>query len=81
MLRKLYLVPTEDYQSSSPKRGRKRPPCRRPPQRTSTEWIKLRTKHREAALRRNARTMEVADYMKQMSTAAIPLSPSPPPPI
>ena len=31
-----------------------------------TEWIKLRTKHREAELRRNARTKEIADYMKQI---------------
>jgi len=44
------------------------------------QWIKLRTKHREAELRRNARTKAVADYMKQIiPAAAIPSSPSPPP--
>jgi len=32
--------------------------------------IKQRTKHREAELRRNARTKEIADYMKQIMPAA-----------
>jgi len=77
MLRKMYLVPAEDYRPSPPaERGRKRPiPRRRRRQRTTkqqphTEWIKLRTKHREAGLRRNARTKEIADYMKQIMPAA-----------
>jgi len=32
-------------------------------------WIKQRNKHREAELRRNARTKEIADYMKEMKPA------------
>jgi hypothetical protein len=36
---------------------------------TCAEWIKLRTKHGEAELRRNARTKDVADYMKQITHA------------
>ena len=83
MLRMLYLVPAEDYRPSPPRIGRKRP--RRRSQRpkklhSHIEWFKLRTKHREAELRRNALTKEVADYMKQiMPTNAIPHSRSPPP--
>ena len=42
--------------------------------------MKLRTKHREAEIRRNARTNYVADYMKLiMSAAAIPPSLQPAP--
>jgi len=41
-----------------------------------TEWIKLRTKHREAELQRNARTKEIADYKKQI----MPAAPIPQPP-
>ena len=77
MLHKMYLVPAEQYHH--PHTKRERPPRRR---RTKlhphTEWIKLRTKHREAELRRNARTKEIADYMKQILPAATnPQTPSP----
>ena len=70
MLRKMYLVLAEDHSPSPPRICRKRPFPRRRRQRPTlqhphTEWIKLRTKHREAQLRRNARSNEVADYMKQ----------------
>jgi hypothetical protein len=85
MLRKMYLVLAEDHRPSPPRICRKRPLPRRRRQRPTlqhphTEWIKLRTKHPEAQLRRNARSNEVADYMKQrMPAATISLSPSPPP--
>ena len=88
MLHTMYLVPAEDYHPSPPpaKRVSKRPlprSLRRAlPRRRSTkqhphnELMKLCTKHREAELRRNARTKEIADYMKQiMPTATIPPSP------
>ena len=46
------------------------PPRQRTKQQPHTEWIKLRTKLREAELRRNARTKEIDDYMKQILPAA-----------
>ena len=64
MLHIMYLVPAEEYHPHT-KRGR-----RRTYQHPHTEWIKLRTKHREAELRRNARTKESADYMKQILPSA-----------
>jgi hypothetical protein len=85
MLRKMYLVSAEDYRTSPPpaKRGRKRsnPPRRHRRERPTKqphhiEWIKLRTKHRDIELRRNAWTKEIADYMKQIMPAA-KLPPSP----
>jgi hypothetical protein len=60
MIQKMYLVPAEEYHPSA-KKG-----PRRTKQHTHIEWIKLHTKHREAELRRNARTMQIADYMKQI---------------
>ena len=60
----MYLVPAEEYHPHT-KRGRP-PRRRRTKQHHNSEWIKLRTKHREAELRRNARTKEIADYMKQI---------------
>jgi len=63
----MYLLPAEEYHSHT-KRG-----CssrRRTKQQPHTEWIKLRTKPREVELRRNARTKEIADYMKQILPAA-----------
>jgi len=65
----MYLVPAEEYHPHT-KRGRI-PRRRRTKQHAHTEWIKLRIKHREAELRRNARTKENADYMKQILPAAI----------
>ena len=62
----MYLVPAEEYHTPA-KKGR--PPRRRTKQHHHTEWIMLRTKHREAELRRNARTKEIADYMKQILPA------------
>jgi len=62
MLYKMDLIPTEEYRSPAKK-------CRRR-QHTHTEWIKLRTKRREAELRRIARTKEIADYMKEILPAA-----------
>ena len=67
MLRTMYLVPAEDYRPSPPNIRRKRSkPSRRHRQRPTkhhahTEWIKLRTKHREAELRRNAQINDVAN--------------------
>jgi len=61
----MYLVPAEEYHPHT-KRGRRR----RTNQHPHTEWIKLRTKHRVAELRRNARTNKIADYMKQILPAA-----------
>jgi hypothetical protein len=47
-------------------------------QHTHTEWIKLRTKHREVELRRNAGTTEIADYVKQILPAETnPQTPTP----
>ena len=64
MLHKMYLVPAEEYHPHAEK-------CRRrSKQQPHTEWIKLRTKHREAELRRNARIKEIADYVKQIKPAA-----------
>jgi len=68
MLHKMYLVPAEEYHPHT-KRGRI-PRRRRTKQHPPTVWIKLRTKHREADLRRNVRTKEIADYMKQIQPAA-----------
>jgi len=68
MLHKMYLVPADEYHPHT-KRGRP-PRGRRTKQHPHTEWIKLRTKHREAELRRNSRTKEIADYMKQILPAA-----------
>ena len=69
MLNKMYLVPAEEYRSSPPaKKGR--PARRRTKQHPHTDWIQLCTKHREAELRRNAWTKEIADYMKQIMPAA-----------
>ena len=68
MLHKMYLVPADEYHPPT-KRGR-HTSSRRTKQHTHTEWIKLRTKHRLAELRRNARTKEIADYMKQILPAA-----------
>ena len=65
MLHKMYLVPADEYHPHT-KRGRRRCTKLHP----HNEWIKLRTKHREAELRRNARTKEIADYMKQILPAA-----------
>jgi len=82
MLHKIYLILAEDYRPSPAKRSllRQRPfsRSRRPAkQHPHTEWIKLRTKHREAVVRRNARTKEIADYIKQiMPTATNPQSPT-----
>ena len=58
----MYLVPVEKY----------RPPAEivRHQKHPHTEWIKLRTKHREAELRRNALTKEIGDYMKEILPAA-----------
>ena len=76
MLHKIYLVPAELYHHPHTKRGRSS--RRRIKQHPHTEWIKLRTKHCEAELRRNARTKEIADYMKQILPAATnPQTPSP----
>jgi len=73
MLHKMYLVPADEYHPHT-KRGRRRRTKHHP----HTEWIKLRTKHREAELRRNARTKEIADYMKQILPAATkPRTPTP----
>jgi len=58
MLHKMYLDPAEEYQHSHTKRGQSS--RRRTKQQAHTKWIKLRTKHREAELRRNARTKEIA---------------------
>ena len=71
----MYLVPADEYHPHT-KRGR--PPRRRPTKpHPHTEWIKLRTNHREAELQRNARTKEIADYMKQILPAAkIPQTPT-----
>ena len=71
----MYLVLAEDYRPSPAKRPphegpfswRRRRPTKQHPH---TEWIKLRTKHREAELQCNARTKEIADYMKQIMPAA-----------
>jgi len=62
MLHRMYLVPAGKYRPPA-KKGRRR-------QDQHAEWIKLRTKHRDAGLRRNARTKEIADYMKQILPAA-----------
>ena len=77
MWRKLYHVPPDDYRlllrqvANAPVAN-----ANDPKSYTHTERIKLRTKHREAELRRNVRTNEVTDYMKQiMPSAAIPPSP------
>jgi len=72
MLHKIYLVPAKEYHPSPPpaKKGRssrRRRPTKHHPH---TERIKLRTKHREAELQRNARIKEIADYMKQIMPAA-----------
>jgi len=76
MLHKMYLVPAEEYH---PHTNRGRPPRRRcTKQRTHTESINLRTKHREAELRRNAGTTAIADYVKQILPAATnPQTPTP----
>ena len=67
MLHEMYLVPSEEYHHT--KRGR--PPRHRHTKRHAhTEWIKLRIKHREAQLRRNARTKNIAHYMKQILPVA-----------
>ena len=63
----MYLLPAEEYHSHT-KRGRSS--RRRTKQQPHTEWIKLRTKPREVELRRNARTKEIADYIKQILIAA-----------
>jgi len=60
----MYLVPAEKYRSPAKRRR-----CRTKLH-PHTEWIKLRTKHREAELQRNARTEEIADYMQQILPAA-----------
>jgi hypothetical protein len=60
----MYLVTAEKYRPPA-KRGRRRTKLN-----THTEWIKLRTKHREVELRRNVRTKEIADYMKKILPAA-----------
>jgi len=80
----MYFVPTEYNRPLRPRTKREskrsippRPRCQRPTNSTHTEWIKLRTKHREAELRRNGRTKKIADYMKQIMYAAT----IPPPPI
>jgi hypothetical protein len=65
MLHKMYLVPAEEYHHCHTKR-RRSSRRRRTKQHLHNEWIRLRTKHREAELRRNARTKEIADYMKQI---------------
>ena len=81
MLRKLYIVPAEVYRPSlPPNRGCKRPSRHKQNRKIhlQTEWIKLRTNPREAALRSNGRTLDVADYMEQiMPAAATPPFPSP----
>ena len=64
MLHKMYIVPAEEYNPHT-KRGHRRTLQHRQP-----EWINLRTKHREAEMRRNARTQEIADYMKQILPTA-----------
>jgi len=73
MLHKMYLVPAKDYRPSPPPAKRGRLHRRRPTkQHPHTEWIKLLTKQREVELQRNARTNEIAEYMKQiMPTATI----------
>ena len=77
MLHKMYLVPVEQCHHTHTKRER-HPSRRRTKQHHHTEWIKLRTKHRDADLRRNARTKEIADYMKQILPAARnPQTPNP----
>jgi len=68
MLHKMYLVHAEEYHPHT-KRGHL-PRRRRTKQHHHTEWINLHTKHRETELRRNARTKEIADYMKQILPAA-----------
>ena len=67
MLHKIYLVPAEEYHPHT-KRGRSS--RRRTMEHPHTEWIKLGTKLREAELRRNARTKEIADFMKEILPAA-----------
>jgi len=67
MLRKTYLVPTEDYRPSPPNKRRKHPHHprhrrRQRPKNLHPQWIKLRNKRHEAELPRNAGTKEVADY-------------------
>ena len=69
MLHKMYLVPVEEYHPTPPAK-KVRPPHRSTKQQPHTEWIKLRSKHREAELQRNARTNEIAYYMKQIMPAA-----------
>ena len=54
MIRKMHLVPGEKYHLSPPPKKRSRRRRQRPRKLHShAEWIKLRTKHRQAELRRN----------------------------
>jgi len=82
MLHKMYLLPAEFYHPSPhppAKKGRKYSLRRRQhptKPHPHTEWTKLRTKHHEAELQRNARTKEIADFMKQI----MPAAPIPQPP-
>jgi hypothetical protein len=64
----MYLVPAEEYHTHT--KSWRQLCSRRTKQNPHTEWIMLRTKHREDELRRNARTNEIADYMKQILPAA-----------
>jgi len=57
ILNKMFLVLAEEYHPPA-KKGRHR-------QHPHTEWINLRNKHRDAELRRNARTKETADYINK----------------
>ena len=69
----MYLVPAEDKRPSPALRVHQRPlPWKRwhTKQHPHTELIKLRTKHCEAELPRNAWTKEVADYIKQIVPSA-----------
>ena len=70
-LHKMYLVPAEEYHASPSPAKRGRPSSRSRPKKNhpNNEWIKLRTKHREAELQRNAQTKEIANCMKQIMSA------------
>jgi len=75
----MYFVQAEEYHPSPPpaKKGFSLFHHRTIEHHHHTEWIKLRTKHREAELQRNAWTKEIVDYMKQIMTAATISQPPP----
>ena len=69
----MYLVPAEVYHPLDASCRGRAPPSPPPNPQSSnlhTDWINLRTKHREAELQRNARTKAIADFMKQIMPAA-----------